>query len=58
LVHLRLVFEKMGQFFWGRMPPVVAPEGDLVFKGKLSCPLYLFISMEFTFVQPTGVLGE
>jgi hypothetical protein len=23
------------------MPPVVAPEGDLVFRGKLSCPLTL-----------------
>jgi hypothetical protein len=39
------------------MPPVVASEGDLVYRGKPSCPLYLFISMEFTFVQPTGVLG-
>jgi hypothetical protein len=39
------------------MPPVVAPEGDLVFRAKPSFPLYLFIPTEFTFVQPTGVLG-
>jgi hypothetical protein len=49
--------EKMGPFWGGGCPPIVAPEGDLGFRGKPSFPLYLFISMEFTFVQPTGVLG-
>jgi hypothetical protein len=44
----------MGPF--GGVPPTVAPEGDLVFRGKPSYPLHLFISMEFTFVQPIGVL--
>jgi hypothetical protein len=57
-VHLRRVFcEKCDLFFGGGVSPVVAPEGSLVFKGKPSCPLYLFVSMEFTFVQPTGVLS-
>jgi hypothetical protein len=27
-------------FLGGGVPPVVAPEGDLVFWGKLSCPFY------------------
>jgi hypothetical protein len=49
--------EKMAFFREGGMPPVVAPEGDLVFWGKPSCPLTLLISREFTFVQPTRVLG-
>jgi hypothetical protein len=50
--------EKMGPFWGGGgMPPAVAPEGDLVFRGKPICPLCLFIPTEFTFVQPTGVLG-
>jgi hypothetical protein len=39
------------------MPPAVAPEGDLVFRGKPSRPLTLLIRLKFTFVQPTGVLG-
>jgi hypothetical protein len=30
----------MGPFFGG-IPPVVAPEGDLVFGGKPSLPLYI-----------------
>jgi hypothetical protein len=38
------------------MPPVVAPEGDLVFWGKPSCPFYIELLL-FTFVPPTGVLG-
>jgi hypothetical protein len=32
--------KKWDHFFWGGMPPVVAPEGDLVFWGKLSCTFY------------------
>jgi hypothetical protein len=52
---LAIFCKKWDHFFGGGMPPVVAPEGDLVFWGKSSYP---FIdSKEFTFVQPTGVLG-
>jgi hypothetical protein len=35
--------EKMGPFYLGGMPPVVALEGGLVFWGKPSRPLTLFI---------------
>jgi hypothetical protein len=50
--------EKMGPFFLGGgNAPRSSPEGDLVFRGKPSCPLHLFISMEITFIQTTGVLG-
>jgi hypothetical protein len=41
----------------GGVPPAIAPEGDLVFKGKSSHPLTLLILCKFTFVSPTGVLG-
>jgi hypothetical protein len=33
--------KKWDHFFGGGMPPVVAPEGDLGFRGKLSFPLTL-----------------
>jgi hypothetical protein len=37
LVHLRQIFaKKWDHFFWGGMPPVVAPESDLIFRGKPS----------------------
>jgi hypothetical protein len=49
--------EKMGPFFRGGMPPVVAPEGDFGFLGKAKLPFNFIDSREFTFVQPTGVLG-
>jgi hypothetical protein len=42
LARLQVEFcEKMGPFLGGGMPPVVAPEGDLGFRGKPSCPLTL-----------------
>jgi hypothetical protein len=37
--ELFLFCEKTGPFFGG-VPPVVAPEGNLGFKGKPSCPFY------------------
>jgi hypothetical protein len=43
--------------FFGGMPPAVAPEGDLVFRGKPSRPLALLIKWKFTFVHPTGELA-
>jgi hypothetical protein len=40
LAHLRRIFvKKWDHFFWGGMPPAVAPERDLVFRGKPSRPL-------------------
>jgi hypothetical protein len=53
---LRFFAKKWYHFFLGGgAPPIVALEGDLVFWGK---PSYPFIdSKEFTFLQPTGVLG-
>jgi hypothetical protein len=44
LAHLRRFFcEKMGPFLGWQMALVVAPEGDLVFKGKPSRPFILLI---------------
>jgi hypothetical protein len=39
------------------MPPVVASEGDLGFRGKPSCPFDFIDLLLFTFSLPTGVLG-
>jgi hypothetical protein len=50
-------FCKKWDHFLGGMPPVVAPEGDLVFRGKVESPFNFINSMEYTFVHPTGVLG-
>jgi hypothetical protein len=33
--------QKMGPFLGGGVPPAVAPEGNLGFRGKPSCPFYL-----------------
>jgi hypothetical protein len=38
------------------VPPVVAPEEDLVFVEKAESPLTLF-KRTFTYIQPTGALG-
>jgi hypothetical protein len=43
--------------FFGGVPPVVAPEGDLGFLGKAKLPFNFISSMRFTSVQQTGVLG-
>jgi hypothetical protein len=44
LARLQQIFaKKCGPFFWGGMPPAVAPEEDLVFRRKLSHPLILLI---------------
>jgi hypothetical protein len=53
--ELFLFCEKMGPFFLGGVPPVVAPEGDLGFRESR---VALFIELEvFTWWSPTGVLG-
>jgi hypothetical protein len=49
--------EKMGPFFGGACPPVVAPEGDLGFLRKAELPFNFIDSLRFTSVQPIGVLG-
>jgi hypothetical protein len=46
LVHLRWVFVTKWTHFGGGMPSAVAPEGGLVFWGKPSRPLTLFILMK------------
>jgi hypothetical protein len=47
------ICEKMGPF--GGMPPVVAPEGDMGFMGKPSCPLTLLNCCYLHFVANWGV---
>jgi hypothetical protein len=42
----------MGPFFWGGIPPAVAPEGAWFSRRKPSHPLTLF-KEKFTLVQPT-----
>jgi hypothetical protein len=51
---LAIFCEKMGPFFLGGMPPVVAPEGDLVFWGKPSCPLTLLIRRDLHLYSQLG----
>jgi hypothetical protein len=51
------IFFADGPFFGGGMPPAVAPEGDLVFWGKPSCPLTFINLLTYTSRLPTGVLG-
>jgi hypothetical protein len=41
--------KKMGPFLGGGMPPIVAPEGDLVFWGKPCCP-FDFINFERVYI--------
>jgi hypothetical protein len=44
LAYLRRIFaKKWAHFLGGGMHPVVAPEGDLVFRGKPSGPFTLLI---------------
>jgi hypothetical protein len=45
----------MGPFFRGGMPPVVAPEGDLVFGGKPSHPFTLLIDEIYICTTKWGV---
>jgi hypothetical protein len=53
-----IFFAKKGTIFGGGgVPPVVAPEGDLVFRGKPSHPFNFYFMMRSTIVQPIGVLG-
>jgi hypothetical protein len=50
--------EKMGPFFWwGGMPPAVAPECGLVFWGKAKFPFNFIDLLISTSRLPTGVLG-
>jgi hypothetical protein len=51
---LAIFCEKMGPFWGGVMPPGVAPEGDLVFWGKPSCPLTLLIRRDLHLYSKLG----
>jgi hypothetical protein len=48
--------EKNGTIFWGDATRS-SPRGGLGFQGKAESPFDFINSMEYTFVQPTGVLG-
>jgi hypothetical protein len=47
----------MGPFFGG-VPPAVAPEGGLVFRGKPSRPLTLFILVKIYIRAPNWGVGS